>query len=127
MKIVCVGGGPAGLLLSILMKEQSAAHEITVLERSPAGVTYGWGVVFWDDLLEELRAADRPTADAVATHASRWQGEQLAIADRDPVYLPGHGYAIGRQRLLNLLTERAVGLGVEVLFEHAVSHWRELP
>ncbi len=56
MKISCVGGGPAGLYFAILMKRRDPAHEVTVFERDPAGMTYGWGVVFWDDLLDNLRA-----------------------------------------------------------------------
>ena len=51
MKIVCAGGGPAGLYFSILMKLRNPRHEVTIIERNPAGVTYGWGVVFWDGLL----------------------------------------------------------------------------
>ena len=47
LRIACVGGGPAGLYFSILMKLASPASHVTVLERNPAGVTYGWGVVFW--------------------------------------------------------------------------------
>ena len=53
-----MGGGPAGLYFAILMKARGGGHEVTVLERNPAGVTYGWGVVFWDDLLDELYATD---------------------------------------------------------------------
>jgi 2-polyprenyl-6-methoxyphenol hydroxylase-like FAD-dependent oxidoreductase len=33
LKIVCIGGGPAGLYFAILMKKANPAHEITVLER----------------------------------------------------------------------------------------------
>ena len=37
MRIVCVGGGPGGLYLAILMKQRDPGHDITVLERNPAG------------------------------------------------------------------------------------------
>jgi 2-polyprenyl-6-methoxyphenol hydroxylase-like FAD-dependent oxidoreductase len=37
MRIVCLGGGPAGLYFSILMKQANPAAEITVLERNQAG------------------------------------------------------------------------------------------
>jgi 2-polyprenyl-6-methoxyphenol hydroxylase-like FAD-dependent oxidoreductase len=115
MKIVCVGGGPAGLYFAILMKERD--HEITVLERNPAGVTYGWGVVFWDDLLDRLRPGDPLTAREVSANSFRWSGEQLTVEGGDPIYMEGHGYGIGRQRLLDVLLERARRLGVEVQFE----------
>ena len=54
MRIACVGGGPAGLYLAILMKAYDPEHDLTVFERNPPGVTYGWGVVFWEDLVEQL-------------------------------------------------------------------------
>lgn len=127
MKIVCVGGGPAGLYFSILLKERDPGQEISVLERSPAGVTYGWGVVFWDDLLDEVRAGDPVTARELHAHAFRWNGEQLAVTDREPVHLEGRGYGIGRERLLELLRQRAVGLGVDVRFETELQHRSQLP
>lgn len=127
MKIVCVGGGPAALYFAILMKERDPDHEIAVLERNPAGVTYGWGVVFWDDLLDQLRAGDPTTAREIAANAFRWNRELLAVEGREPVHEHGHGYAIGRQRLLGLLVERALELGVEVRFECEVESFAELP
>ena len=119
MNVACVGGGPAGLYFAILMG-RDGTHEVTVLERNPPGVTYGWGVVFWDDLLDELRAGDPETADAINANAFRWDGQRLAVEGSEPVHLPGHGYGIGRRRLLEILAARAVALGVEVRFEHEV-------
>ncbi len=46
MKILCIGGGAAGLYFGLLMKKQNPAHEITVVERNRAYDTFGWGVVF---------------------------------------------------------------------------------
>ena len=31
MKIVCIGGGPAGLYFALLMNQQDPAHEIVVV------------------------------------------------------------------------------------------------
>jgi 2-polyprenyl-6-methoxyphenol hydroxylase-like FAD-dependent oxidoreductase len=126
MRIVCVGGGPAGLYFAILMKARDRRHELTVFERNPAGVTEGWGVVFWDSLLDQLRATDPPTARTLASSAFRWGGEQLVVGPAPPAGIPGHGYGIGRQRLLDLLLERALSLGVEVEFEHEVEDPAEL-
>jgi 2-polyprenyl-6-methoxyphenol hydroxylase-like FAD-dependent oxidoreductase len=122
MKIVCVGGGPAGLYFAILLKKYDPGHEITVLERNPPGRTYGWGVVFWDDLVDSLRVADRPTAEAIESNAFGWTGERLVVKGRAPVQVPGGGWAIGRRCLLELLLERAQGLGVDVRFNCEVEN-----
>jgi 2-polyprenyl-6-methoxyphenol hydroxylase-like FAD-dependent oxidoreductase len=127
MRVVCVGGGPAGLFFAILIKEHDRRHEVAVFERNPAGVTEGWGVVFWDSLLDQLHASDPVTGQLLATNAFRWGGEQLVVGAGAPVGIPGHGYGIGRQRLLDLLVARALSLGVEVEFEHEVRDRSELP
>jgi 2-polyprenyl-6-methoxyphenol hydroxylase-like FAD-dependent oxidoreductase len=120
MRIVCVGGGPAGLFFSILASQLGAGHEVTVYERFPAGVTYGWGVVFWDDLLVELDERDLPTAQAVRKQAFRWEDQVVDVLGRAPVRIPGHGYSMARQALLDLLAERARELGVDIRYRHQV-------
>jgi 2-polyprenyl-6-methoxyphenol hydroxylase-like FAD-dependent oxidoreductase len=127
LRIACIGGGPAGLYFAILMKERDRDHEITVYERNPAGVTYGWGVVFWDDLLDQLCASHPPTAREISANAFRWNGQQLAVEGRDPVHQKGHGYAIGRHGLLELLIDQAQALGVEIRFEREVEAGSQLP
>ena len=67
MDCAVVGAGPAGLYFAILMKRQDPSHEITVFERDPAGLTYGWGVVFWDDLLAKLHDGE-PQSRVVDQH-----------------------------------------------------------
>ena len=78
MRIACVGGGPAGLFFSILASRLGKGHQVTVYERSSAGVTYGWGVVFWNDLLAQLDARDPLTAQAVRARAYRWESRTPA-------------------------------------------------
>lgn len=126
MRIVCVGGGPAGLYFAILMRARSN-HEITVLERNPAGVTYGWGVVFWDDLLAQLHASDPATARTIEANAFRWTGERLAVEGKETIDEEGGGYGIARQLLLDLLLERALSLGVRIEFECEVAQLSRLP
>ena len=120
MKVVCVGGGPAGLYFSILMKLHDRGHDLTVLERNPVGLTYGWGVVFWDDLLDAVRRSDPVTACGIEQRSFRWVDQLVQVEGGHAVPLGGGGYGLGRQALLDLLTERAVGLGVRVLFENEV-------
>ncbi len=58
MDIVCIGGGPAGLYFALLMKQQDPAHRVRVVERNKPYDTFGWGVVFSDQTLGNLQAAD---------------------------------------------------------------------
>ena len=120
MRIVCVGGGPAGLYFAISTKLRNEQHDITVLERNPAGLTYGWGVVFWDDLLERLDGDDPVTARQIRAVAFRWKDQLVHVDGKPTATLSGYGYSMRRQRLLDILTERALELGVRVQFEHEV-------
>ncbi|MDN3295207.1 FAD-dependent monooxygenase [Streptomyces ficellus] len=127
MKVACVGGGPAGLYFSILMKRQDPSHDITVHERDPAGSTYGWGVTYWPGLLDKLHAADPASARAIREHSVRWSGGVAHIGDRVTEHHGDEGFGIARRTLLDLLAERAASLGVRLTFEHAVSDESEAP
>ena len=58
MRIACLGGGPAGLYFAISMKLRDPAHEIDLFERNRTDDTFGWGVVFSDQTVENLMAND---------------------------------------------------------------------
>lgn len=127
MNIVCVGGGPAGLYFAILMKLRNEDHDITVIERNPAGVTYGWGVVFWDDLLDELYRNDAVSARKIREVSALWGCQEVHVRGERTAYLGGYGYSLGRQSLLDILVERATALGVDIQFEREVKDLSELP
>ena len=127
MKIVCIGGGPAGLYFALLMKQQNPAHEIVVVERNRAYDTFGWGVVFSDATMENMRACDLPTANAIEQSFSHWDDIELHIKGR-VMRSSGHGFVgIGRKRLLNILQARCEELGVELVFEREVASDLEYP
>jgi anthraniloyl-CoA monooxygenase len=126
-KITCVGGGPAGLYFAILAKRVDPDQAVTVVERGPEGVTYGWGVVFWDGLLEDLTRTDPETARQVRDNAFRWSDLVVRVDGATPVREPGHGYSIRRQALLGILVERARALGVELIFGREIEDVSELP
>ncbi len=105
MRVACVGGGPAGLYLAILMKRLDQNHHVTVLERKPEHRPDGWGVVFWDNLLDDLRSTDPETALHVAESAVRWHGQHLVL-DGQQVEHEGGGYGIARSKMLDILTRR---------------------
>ncbi|MCZ9338501.1 FAD-binding monooxygenase, partial [Streptomyces sp. TRM76130] len=73
MKIACVGGGPAGLYLSILLKRDDPDRDVTVHERDPEGSTYGWGVTYWRPLLDRLHRHDPESARVVEENSVTWR------------------------------------------------------
>ncbi len=117
MRIACLGGGPAGLYFAIAMKLQHSAHEILVVERNRADDTFGWGVVLSAETLENLRAVDPVSTEAIERAFVYW--DDIAVHYRGTVTRSsGHGFCgIGRKRLLNILQARARALGVKLAFE----------
>jgi anthraniloyl-CoA monooxygenase len=116
MRITCIGGGPAGLYFAVLAKLADPAHEITVLERNPAGVTYGWGVVFWDDLLDDLFRYDPVSAERISRAACRWDEYEVRATGKAVTHLAGYGFSLGRRELLDILAARARELGVDISY-----------
>ncbi|XPH06481.1 bifunctional salicylyl-CoA 5-hydroxylase/oxidoreductase [Variovorax paradoxus] len=116
-RILCIGGGPAGLYFALLMKARNPALEITVVERNRPFDTFGWGVVLSDQTLANLRAADAETAALIGSEFHHWDDIQVFFKGRQ-VRSGGHGFCgIGRKRLLNILQERCLALGVKLVFE----------
>ena len=106
MRIVCIGGGPAGLTFALLMKKLDPRHDITVVERNRPYDTFGWGVVFSDATMEHLRAWDAETAGAIEAAFAHWDDILLEFKGR-AIRSGGHGFVgIGRKRLLNILQAR---------------------
>jgi anthraniloyl-CoA monooxygenase len=120
MKIVCVGGGPAGLYFAISAKLRNPDHEITVVERNPAGVTYGWGVTFSNDLLDGLYRNDPASAREIFHSPAAWNNQEVHVRGMQRAHLGGYGFAIGRKHLLDILVKRALGLGVDIQFQRDV-------
>jgi anthraniloyl-CoA monooxygenase len=126
LRIVIVGGGPAGLYLSLLMKKADPAHHVSVLERNRANDTFGWGVVFSDQTLENLRAADEPSYRGIADSFAHWDDIDIHFRGR-VVTCTGHGFSgIARRRLLQILQQRAQALGVDLRFNTDVHCLNEL-
>ena len=117
MRIVCLGGGPAGLYFAVLMKLQNPAHVVTVVERNRPFDTFGWGVVLSDQTLGNLRVADPVSAQLIGDAFNHWDDVEMFFEGRS-VRSGGHGFCgIGRKKLLNILQDRCIALGVDLVFE----------
>lgn len=116
MRIVCVGGGPAGLYFAISAKLRHAGHGITVIERDPPGATYGWGVVYWDDLLDLLFRNDPQSAQTLRAESVLWQDQRVVLRSEQTAYLSGYGFSLGRATLLEVLGARATELGIDIQY-----------
>lgn len=121
MKIACVGGGPAGLYFAISMKLRSPGVQVDVFERNRSGDTFGWGVVFSDQTMENLRRNDPVSAQTMEAELTHWDDIDVHVGGHPKVTSTGHGFiGIGRKRLLNILQGRAAELGIAQHFEYEV-------
>jgi anthraniloyl-CoA monooxygenase len=116
MRIAVIGGGPGGLYFAALAKKLDPSHEITVWERHAADDTYGFGVVFSDETLGGIEHADPVIHSAMARTFARWDDIDVHYKG-DVVTSGGHGFAaMSRRRLLEILQERCLSLGVALKF-----------
>ena len=121
MRVLCVGGGPAGLYLALLLKKADPRHAIRVVERNRPYDTFGWGVVFSDNTMGNLEAADPETAREIAGAFNHWDDIDVHFRGTT-ITSGGHGFCgIGRKRLLNILQKRCEALGVELVFDTDVA------
>lgn len=114
MKIACIGGGPAGLYLSILMKLRDPAHEVTVYERGKASAMSGWGVTFGSRLQNRLHAEDPESAELIGAGAFCWRDQIVHMRGEQVVAHGGEAYNISRRHLIDIFTARALSLGVRI-------------
>jgi 2-polyprenyl-6-methoxyphenol hydroxylase-like FAD-dependent oxidoreductase len=127
LRIACVGGGPAGLYFALLAKLGDPQHDITVFERSVHGPPRGLGVVFWGDLLKQLYHADPESAREIERAALPWDNQVVDVDGTKVLSSVSLSYGIKRQRLLDILSHRALEVGVRIEYGHEVSAPSQLP
>ncbi|MEO8842565.1 MAG: FAD-dependent monooxygenase [Kofleriaceae bacterium] len=126
MKLACIGGGPAGLYLGILVKRAAPEHEVVVYERNRPAETFGFGVVFSDATLGHLAAADPETHAQITSRFARWDDIEIHVKG-EVLRSTGHGFCgLERKALLQILQARARELGVQVVYEHEVRSLAEV-
>jgi len=121
MKVVCLGGGPAGLYLAILLKKANPLWDITVVERNRPDDTFGWGIVFSDRTMDGFKNADEETHAEITRSFRHWDDIDVHFKGRK-ITSGGHGFCgIARIKLLQIFQQRAAALGVNLLFQTEVA------
>ena len=120
MMIAIVGGGPAGLYFSILMKKADPAASITVYERNRVDDTFGFGVVFSDQTLDTFEIHDPETYWRITREFAYWDDIEIHFKGTSH-RIGGNGFCgCSRRTLLSILYERARDLGVAFAFSHEI-------
>ena len=82
VKILCLGGGPAGLYFAISMKLRDPSHEVTVLERAPALTEVGAGIQLSPNAVRVLDALGvEPSAKVVSYHEHNEASRSAELVD----------------------------------------------
>ncbi|MEO5511478.1 MAG: bifunctional salicylyl-CoA 5-hydroxylase/oxidoreductase [Longimicrobiales bacterium] len=115
MKIACIGGGPAGLYASILLKRADPDTDVVIYERNRVDDPFGFGVVFSDATGDNLASADPETFAEMNARFARWDNIDIHYKG-DVLTTGGHGFSgLSRRALLDILSRRARSLGVEIV------------
>ena len=126
LNIVCLGGGPASLYFSILMKNANPAHDITVIERGERDSTWGFGVVFSDETLQGFMEADAASYQRIVEQFAYWGGIDNKIHGKT-INSQGHGFCgMSRLKLLNTFHDRCEELGVNLSFNTDITNIGQL-
>ena len=121
MRIACIGAGPAGLYFSILMKKAFPETEVRVYERNRPDDTFGWGVVFSDETLDNFAEADPESFAEITNSFAYWSDIENHYGGAC-VRSTGHGFCgLSRKKLLQIFHQRCRALDVELEFEHEVT------
>ncbi len=120
LKINVIGAGPGGLYFALLMKKTDPNHDITVYEQNRADDTFGFGVVFSDETLENFMGQDTETYREITDQFAYWN--QIEVRYKGArIRSGGHGFAgMARMTLLEIFQKRCRELGVKFQFETVV-------
>jgi anthraniloyl-CoA monooxygenase len=125
-KIGIVGGGPGGLYLALLTKKARPDWQIDVYEQNSADDTFGFGVVFSDETLEEFLSRDPPSYAAITDEFAYWDDIVIRYKGRE-IRCGGNGFAgCSRLALLRILQQRCEELGVAIHYRHAIEDVSQL-
>ena len=121
MDVSVIGGGPAGLYFSILFKKLRPSANIVVYERNRPDDTFGFGVVFSDETLQNFEAYDPESYQLITDHFAYWDDIDIHFKG-ESFRIGGNGFCgCSRRTLLQLLHRRCRQLGIDIRFEADLS------
>jgi anthraniloyl-CoA monooxygenase len=127
VRITVVGGGPAGLYFSLLMKRLQPASDVIVVERDGPDDTFGWGIVFSDQTFDYLRENDEPSFRSITAQCQTWDNVDV-VHRGERITIRGNRFSgIARIRFLQALQARCREVGVDLRFHQPVNDVRSLP
>ncbi|MFD9704354.1 FAD-dependent monooxygenase [Lentzea sp. NPDC059081] len=120
LRVVVIGGGPAGLFLGRLLKLADPGCRVEVHERNGPEEAFGFGVVFSDRTMSAFRAADPETHQRIRAASVSWTDMEMRLPGRVLRY-GGYGFtAISRRELLRVLQEQAAAAGAGLVFHSRI-------
>ena len=126
MRAAIIGGGPAGLLLGLLLKQRRPRDDVRVIEQNARDATFGFGVVFSAGALDFLRAGAPQVFAALEAGMERWPDQKIVHRD-EAIVIDGNGFsAVGRLALLGALQRMCEAAGVELAHERSVASLGEI-
>lgn len=120
MKISVIGGGPGGLYFALLTKKAKPDWDVEIFEQNRPDDTFGFGVVFSDDTLDEFLSRDPESYELIRDEFAYWDDIIIRYKGEE-VKCTGNGFAgCSRLNLLKVLQKRCEVLGVKINFEHRI-------
>ncbi len=121
MKITVIGGGPGGLYFALLTKKARPDWDIEIFEQNQADDTFGFGVVFSDDTLDEFLSRDLETYEMIRDEFAYWQDVAIHFKGQE-IRCGGNGFCgTSRKTLLNVLQRRCAELNIPMNFGVQIS------
>ena len=121
MKISVIGGGPGGLYYALLTKKARPGYDIQVYEQNRADDTFGFGVVFSDETLDEFLSADPGSYDMIRDSFAHWSDIVIEHEGTRTV-VGGNGFAgCSRLTLLQVLQARCEAVGVPIHYSSTIA------
>ncbi len=116
MRITIIGGGPGGLYFAVLTKKARPDWTVEVHEQNAADDTFGFGVVFSDDTLDEFLSRDPESYERIRDRFAYW--DDVAIHYKgEEIRCAGNGFCgTARVHLLQALQSRCSEVGVALHF-----------